>query len=146
MNGFDGKHEQGGSLGVYDAQKHEWTSRSFVADGQGGPEARSVSALSPVEIDGSARLVTLFGERESSNLGHAGAGKMLGDGDVWIYDLKSETWQEGKAASKSVPPARGWFDADVLEGAKIVVAGGLNEMNERLEDIWVLSFLMHGRR
>lgn len=138
MNGFDGNHEQGGVLDILDLQAHKWTSTEFRADGVSGPEARSVSSLLPVEIDGSASLVTMFGERDPSNLGHAGAGKMLGD--WWIYDIAAGEWRRGTAASGEGPAARGWFDADSLNTSKIVVAGGLNEANERLDDVWVLSF------
>lgn len=138
MNGFDGKHEQGGALDVYDIERDEWTSKQFAADGKAGPEARSVSTLLPVEVEGRPTLVTLFGERDPSNLGHAGAGKMLGD--VWLYDIDGGSWRKGLAKSDAVPPARGWFDADVLAGSKVVVAGGLSETNERLEDMWILSF------
>lgn len=138
MNGFDGKVEQGGTLDVYDRQGDEWTTKEFVADGLVGPEARSVSALLPVTIDGRATLVTLFGERDPSSLGHAGAGKMLQD--VWLFDVGSEEWRKGETEAAKSPPARGWFDADVLGDSKVVVAGGLNEMNERLDDVWVLAF------
>jgi hypothetical protein len=33
--------------------------------------------------------VTIFGERNPSSLGHAGAGKMFGD--VWAYDIAGES-------------------------------------------------------
>lgn len=138
MNGFDGKTEQGGSLDTYDTSSDKWTTKEFLADGTAGPEARSVSALLPVSIGERSMLVTLFGERDPSSLGHAGAGKMLQD--VWLYDIKSEEWRRVDIGSMEAPPARGWFDADVLEASKIVVAGGLNEMNERLDDVWILSF------
>lgn len=137
MNGFDGKHEQGGIIDVYDIEQDTWTSKDFVADGRDGPVARSVSTLLPVEREGRTMLVALFGERDPSSLGHAGAGKMLGD--VWLYDIEDGSWRNVEVGSGEAPPARGWFDADVLDQTKLVVAGGLNEMNERLDDIWVLS-------
>lgn len=63
------------------------TSRSFVADGIAGPSPRSVGVLILVVIGGRMSLVTLFGERDPSSLGHQGAGKMLGD--VWVFDVDS---------------------------------------------------------
>ncbi|KAK5946258.1 hypothetical protein PMZ80_000400 [Knufia obscura] len=137
MNGFDGKTEQGGVVDIFDIASISWSSRKFSADGISGPEARSVGALLPVKVDGRDMLVTLFGERDPSSLGHAGAGKMLGD--WWMYDIAEDKWVKGET-SGDVPPARGWFDADVVDGSKIVVAGGLSETNERLDDVWTLSF------
>ncbi|KAL3444252.1 kelch repeat protein [Aspergillus insuetus] len=143
MNGFDGKTEQGGALDIFDVSNNEWRTITFAADGISGPEARSVGALLAVTISGRESLVTLFGERDPSSLGHAGAGKMLGD--VWVFDIKDQKWGEisvceGESAK---PAARGWFDADVvdLNGGRsgIVVHGGLAESNERLGDVWVLE-------
>ena len=52
------------------------------------------SLLSECSLSGgcSLTLLTLFGERDPSSLGHQGAGKMLGD--VWMYDIALATWSE----------------------------------------------------
>jgi hypothetical protein len=129
-------------LDIYDVAKDEWSTREFVADGQGGPGARSVAALVPVVIEGQVHLVSLFGESDPSSLGHMGAGKMLAD--VWVYGVEEGRWrvvrtEEGEEA----PRGRGWFGADVvrIEGREaLVVVGGLGEGNERLDDAWVLKF------
>ena len=141
MNGFDGKTEQGGSLDVYDPTSNTWSSRHYLADGVSGPTPRSVSALLPLVVGGQPSLVTLFGERDPSSLGHQGAGKMLGD--VWIYDIDSATWSEVAttgADALNEPAPRGWFDADVVSQSQILVLGGLGETNERLRDAWLLKF------
>ncbi len=146
MNGFDGNSEQGGSLDVYNPANNSWASQPFAADSASGPVPRSVSALLALKTSGKPCLVTLFGERDPSSLGHQGAGKMLDD--IWIYDIGSKTWREitidkSKAATSDLPSARGWFDADVVQGDgndKILVVGGLGESNERLDDAWLLSF------
>ncbi|GJN73440.1 hypothetical protein Purlil1_6436 [Purpureocillium lilacinum] len=144
MGGFDGNTEQGGSLDVFDLATSTWSSKAFRADGVDGPEARSVAALLSVRTAGGKHLlVTLFGERDPSSLGHAGAGKMLAD--VWAFDLDTETWVEVKLAAgqNGLPPARGWFGADVLKqpnGDAIIVHGGLAEDNSRLGDVWKLQF------
>jgi len=138
MNGFDGKTEQGGSLDVYDVSQNSWSTKTFAADGKTGPEARSVGALLPVTVEGNTMLLTLFGERDPSSLGHAGAGKMLGD--YWLYNIAKDHWQKGEDTSSDRPAARGWFGADVVDDSKIVVVGGLGETNERLNDAWILSF------
>ena len=142
MNGFDGQKEVGGDLDVYDPASDSWSTISFKADGKNGPGARSVAALVPVKLNGSTSLITLFGESDPSSLGHQGAGKMLSD--IWAYSLESKTWSEiSVKSSEPAPDARGWFDADVvsLEGKEgVAVSGGLGESNERLNDLWVLSF------
>ncbi|KAL1599366.1 hypothetical protein SLS59_006383 [Nothophoma quercina] len=145
MNGFDGKTEVGGSIDVFDVEANTWSTKTFKADGNDGPEARSVCALLPVQLGRKQKLLTLFGERDPSSLGHAGAGKMLGD--VWIYDISEEWWTklDPNAEDGGKPANRGWFDADVVKGEglgndSVVVHGGLGEDNERLDDVWLLKF------
>jgi hypothetical protein len=141
MNGFDGETEQGGSLDIYDPTNNTWSSRQYSADGVSGPTPRSVSALLPLVIGGKPSLVTLFGERDPSSLGHQGAGKMLGD--VWMYDIHSTTWSEVIVKgpdSSNIPSPRGWFGADVVDQSEILLLGGLGEANERLSDAWLLKF------
>ena len=86
-------------------------------------------------------LITLFGERDPSSLGHAGAGKMLGD--VWVFNVKSEAWTMVRSQG-DVPAPRGWFAADVAQGRDgkntVVVHGGLTDDNTRLSDMWRLTF------
>lgn len=141
MNGFDGVTEQGGSVDIYDPQTDSWTVISYTPDGVSGPTPRSVGALLPVTIDGRNYLVTFFGERDPSSLGHQGAGKMLGD--VWAFDLGGKVWVkvDGQAdAEGQYPAARGWFDAGVIGKHRFIVQGGLGESNERLGDVWSLDF------
>jgi hypothetical protein len=148
MNGFDGKNEQGGCLDVYEPETDGWTTLVYHADGVSGPEPRSVSALLAVKVQGRESLVTLFGERDPSALGHQGAGKMLVD--VWIWDVQSKAWREvqvrgntsesGALDGDDKPCARGWFAADCFGEEGIVVQGGLGESNERLGDVWLLEF------
>jgi N-acetylneuraminic acid mutarotase len=141
MNGFDGQKEQGGSLDIYDLGGNTWSTITYAADGKSGPEARSVSALLALQIKGKDILVTLFGERDPSSLGHAGAGKMLGD--IWVYDIAGKNWSKLET-NKDTPQPRGWFDADVVKGKEgneaIVVHGGLAEDNSRLGDVWIMRF------
>lgn len=137
MNGFDGKSEQGGSLDKYDPVSDSWTTIRYSPDGKAGPIARSVCALLAIRVAGQESLVTLFGESDPSNQGHAGAGKMLED--VWLFDIASEKWQRVETTG-SAPAPRGWFDADVAHQDTVVVSGGLAESNARLDDVWLLSF------
>jgi hypothetical protein len=83
----------------------------------------------------------MFGEHDPSSLGHQGAGKMLSD--VWVFDIKSQEWTQVDVESEDRPPARGWFDADLIgngTASSILVHGGLAESNERLGDVWLLEF------
>lgn len=138
VNGFDGKTEQGGAVDIWSAAAGSWSTVKYVPDGVQGPEARSVAAFLPVVVRDNVYIVNMFGERDPSSLGHAGAGKMLSD--AWAWDLQRERWQKLPTAG-ATPAARGWFDADVVKGADqdaIVVHGGLDENNERLGDVWKL--------
>ena len=140
MNGFDGKQEQGGCLDVYDPSLNSWSTITYPADGESGPSARSVSALLALQVNSKYFLATLFGEHDPSSLGHAGAGKMLGD--VWAYDIACRNWAKLKATGEW-PEPRGWFDAGVASGNEgkqaIVVHGGLAEDNRRLGDVWSME-------
>ena len=143
MNGFDGTKEQGGSIDIFDLSSKTWSTKTFNADGNDGPEPRSVCVLIPVKLRSNDTLVTLFGEHDPSALGHAGAGKMLGN--VWVYDIADNRWTKlNTAGSDGLPDPRGWFDADAVKGSdgkeSILVHGGLGENNERLSDVWLLSF------
>lgn len=147
MNGFDGKTELGGAIDVFDTAANSWGTITYKPDGVEGPIKRSVAALLPVVVQDTEFIVTLFGERDPSSLGHAGAGKMLPD--VWAWDVKQGTWQQLLASSEDVPEARGWFDACVFKGRTegavaqsdvVVVHGGLNEENLRLGDVWKLTW------
>lgn len=142
MNGFDGEREQGGRVDVYDPEADSWETHVFGPERQ-GPEPRSVAALLPVCLRGRLFLVTLFGERDPSSLGHQVAGKMLGG--VWAFDVEARTWEEvvleGEGdGDDGIPLARGWFGADRLGERTIVVQGGLAESNERLGDVWRIEF------
>lgn len=143
MNGFDGTTEVGGSIDIFDISSNKWTTESFGANGYDGPEARSVCVLLPVHLARKDKILTLFGERDPSSQGHAGAGKMLSD--AWIYDIVENWWtQLHPMSNDGVPDPRGWFDADVIKAEtgndSIVIHGGLGENNERLTDVWQLKF------
>lgn len=138
LNGFDGSTEQGGCLDVFDISRNAWSTRNYMPDGKAGPEARSVAALLPLRLSGRSTLMTLFGEHDPSSLGHAGAGKMLGN--FWLYDIDADKWTKGRTSSGAKPAPRGWFAADAIDESSVVVSGGLNEANQRIDDVWVLSF------
>lgn len=132
--GYNGKAQQGGTTDVYDIANGQWSTIS-PETGSDVPPSRSVSALVPV--DNGRRLVLLFGEREASQLGHAGAG--LYHEDAWVFD--GRRWSQTEFTGAERPERRGWFAAcPGLEPNEVLVSGGLNEANERLGDAWVLRF------
>ena len=142
MGGFDGKHELGGEIDIYDVASDTWAAHTFIPDGKEGPGCRSVGSLLAVDVHGKPSLITAFGESDPSALGHAGAGNMLPD--AWLWDIESMRWSKivGEEGGQ-VPQARGWYAADavVVNGkGGIIVQGGLAEDNQRLDDVWVLSF------
>ncbi|KAJ3726743.1 kelch repeat protein [Lentinula raphanica] len=136
MHGFDGKKELGGAIDAFDIKTNSWTTTAhFIPDGVKAPGARSVAVLCAME----GYLITMFGETDPSTLGHAGAGKMLGD--AWAYSIQKKQWFKVEWEGEG-PKPRGWFAADVVKlvqvGGKssIVVHGGLAEDNSRLGDVW----------
>lgn len=140
MGGFDGKEEIGGVVDSFDLASNEWESFAFQANGANGPGARSVAALLPLKVHGREFLVTGLGEADPSSLGHAGAGKMLGD--VWAFDLAERVWLKLNIGEgpDGKPAPRGWFGAVAVNDSVLAVAGGLGEDNERLGDLWTLKF------
>jgi N-acetylneuraminic acid mutarotase len=138
MNGFDGKTEQGGNLDTYTPETNSWDTHVYTPDGKQGPSPRSVSALLAISVKGRSYLITLFGERDPSSLGHQGAGKMLGD--VWGFDIENKKWEQVDLQGSELPLARGWFDADIAASNSILVHGGLGESNDRLGDVWKFEF------
>ncbi|KAF4501644.1 kelch repeat-containing [Fusarium agapanthi] len=141
MNGFDSKTEQGGALDIYHIKTGSWSTVTYKPDGIEGPEARSVATLLAISVQSKTFLVTMFGERDPSALGHAGAGKMLSD--VWAFDIEGRTWERVEIGDDG-PVARGWFDADSgrdKDGKDaVIIHGGLGEDNQRLGDVWILHF------
>ncbi|KAK6005598.1 hypothetical protein QM012_007240 [Aureobasidium pullulans] len=142
MGGFDGKHELGGEIDIYDIASDKWSTHTFSADGNEGPGCRSVGTLLAINVHGRPSLITAFGESDPSALGHAGAGNMLPD--AWLWDIETKKWSKiVTEEGNKVPQPRGWFAADVvtIDGEQgIIVQGGLAEDNQRLDDAWVLSF------
>ncbi|BGP16299.1 hypothetical protein JCM10213_006455 [Rhodosporidiobolus nylandii] len=155
FGGFAG-YELGG-LDIFDVEKGEWSTPEVGVEGGGdGPGKRSVHALiglsGEVEWEGKRVVAVLaMGEREGApkELGHDGAGFF--HSDAWALlstpttsASPSLSWLrlEPSSASEGTPEARGWFASAYASGNKIVLQGGLNAKNERLEDGWTLEVVL----
>jgi hypothetical protein len=146
--GFDGKRELGGQLDYLDVEPSpdgkdaKWQSTTFEEGDCPGP--RSVTGLSVVNIKNEPHLIAYLGERDASNLGHAGAGVFWGD--IWALKLSKESgiaaekWEKVEIEGAESLPERGWFASDVVSDDRILVYGGLNAKNEREEDGILISF------
>ncbi|KAK4056665.1 hypothetical protein OIO90_002217 [Microbotryomycetes sp. JL221] len=165
FGGFAGRELDGFDL--YDTELDEWRSietRSLLPDSS-MPGKRSVTCLVPV--DGNLRVnqddndnkrivaVMAHGERDPApaELGHDGSGFF--HQDVWAlvaendndsrYTLKSQwSWlklEPTQDSEKDQPEARGWFASSFYKDNKILMHGGLNANNERLDDAWILEIV-----
>jgi hypothetical protein len=96
MNGFDGKHEQGGRVDVYEPGANVWSSHEFVHITQHLTRAlMSQGTRIPLTEHGNQMNPTRNNDRT----------KVEAQGD-------------------ESPAPRGWFDADVLDAGSVVVHGG----------------------
>lgn len=145
--GFDGKNEIGGQLDSIDVTKGsgidaQWISVKFE-EGH-CPGARSVTGLQVIHVKDEPYLVAYLGERDASNLGHAGAGVFWGD--IWTLaltkegEIASEKWIKCEIGNAENMPERGWFASDLVGKDKILVYGGLNASNERESDGILIAF------
>ncbi|CAG8588535.1 7687_t:CDS:2 [Ambispora gerdemannii] len=132
FGGFNGKTETD-DLYVFDVAANKWhESRNFI-----------------VSLPNSNLLVAMYGELDPSPIGHADAGKFWED--VWRINAEVGDNQEELAiewdrqhTSTAVlpnevesrkPTPRGWFQVAGWN-EKVVLSGGLNSNNERLDDLW----------
>lgn len=142
--GFDGKNELGGQLDYIDitSQSTKWQSVSFEEGHY--PGARSVTGLQVIHVKEEPYLVAYLGERDASNLGHAGAGVFWGD--IWALaltkqgEVASDRWEKCAVENGEALPEKGWFASDIVEKDKILVYGGLNARNERESDGILITF------
>ncbi|KAL7269427.1 hypothetical protein RUND412_007917 [Rhizina undulata] len=133
--GFNGKNELGDGVDVYDIASNSWNTLPAASP---QPEPRSVSNLTPLIHPKSKKLylIVLFGERDPSSLGHAGAGNFWED--VWAFDVEEGSWLEVNVEGEK-PVPRGWISVAQSDGG-VLLYGGLEEGNRRLGDAWVLEF------
>lgn len=133
FGGFDGS-EIGGPMDILDIQTNIWSSCAHESAEDATPGDRSVAAMQIVHDD---YVVLLLGERDASKSGHAGAGMFWGD--VWAFSILESKWIKVSINGQNGPGERGWLASDIVGKDGIIVWGGLNQMNERQGDGWMLS-------
>ncbi|RUP48999.1 kelch repeat protein [Jimgerdemannia flammicorona] len=140
FGGFNGNELD--DLRTYSIATDVWSSPTVLTSSR--PPARSVHGL--VHL-GDSRLVTLYGEKDPSLVGHEGAGKFWDD--IWVLDIheggQKVEWRQvtidgaaGSGGHVVKPKDRGWFQAVAWKG-KVVLSGGLDVDNGRLGDLFVLD-------
>ena len=157
----------GGPLDLFDVKSGTW--EEGIVGGGETPEVRSVHGFLPlggddlVTPDGAKVVAVMFmGEREGApaELGHDGAGAVRPassspplpsasltlrcqfHADAWTLASSGSKFDWAKlpvANGSETPEARGWFASGAFGADKVVVHGGLNEKNERLDDMWMLE-------
>lgn len=130
--GFSG--EQQGDIAVFDMKTRAWQLRAHDCQEGDVPSPRSVFAAS--ELPGTNQVILFGGEREASDLGHAGAGEFISD--LHLLDLGSMNWQKLEAEVGG-PSPRGWGGMAARDAQHLILFGGLNAANERLGDVWELA-------
>ena len=120
----------------------------------GNPGARSVHGFVTFQSRNpslsSVRAVLYHGERDASNLGHAGAGSFWED--VWLLSKTGSGVTEGWSWKKvdvpedsPKPEARGWFPSaswvDSNGDTRTILHGGLLSSNERSGELWELTIM-----
>jgi len=157
VGGFCG-HELG------DMYEYDVAARTWREVPPSGLPARSVfgaathaCAATGAQCGHAGHVVVFGGEVDPSNLGHEGAGDFAGD--VWCWG-EGQGWHKVTTESEGAPCARGWYASTHITTGKthehacnhahahahacvgLVVHGGLDCKNERLDDMYLLC--MHG--
>lgn len=151
FGGFNGQGEEGGQIDYLHldlgearlSAKGGWDSFVFAEENTARPGNRSVAGVQAItsKADGQDYLIVFLGERDPSSQGHAGAGKFWSD--VWSFPLSAtgeRKWEEVRVeGTEGVPGERGWFPSVTSDNGEIVLWGGLNGLNERLDNGWILK-------
>ncbi|EMD42184.1 hypothetical protein CERSUDRAFT_90787 [Gelatoporia subvermispora B] len=154
--GFSGYElpSEPGTIDVYSISNDRWHTTQPAPDPMHGfPGARSVHGFVPFRsrkaFATDAVALLFHGEKDASNLGHAGAGTFWND--VWLLSKNPEAgitggWAWNKIENPSsgpVPEGRGWLPGAVWDDAAgdshVVMHGGLLTSNERSDELWELQ-------
>lgn len=130
--GFSGVQQ--GDMAIFDLGTKKWQLQAHDSQKGDVPSPRSV--FSAAALPGSDEVFLFGGEREASDLGHAGAGQFMAD--LHVLDLVSMVWRRVDAEGKA-PPPRGWGGMAAQDAKHLILFGGLNAENERLGDVWELA-------
>lgn len=84
-----------------------------------------------------SHIVVFGGEVEPSSEGHAGAGNF--SNKVYCFDGQEQRWHTLTFGDGESPIPCGWLAATSCNEG-IVMHGGINSKNERLDSLWLLQF------
>lgn len=59
--------------------------------------------------------------------------------DIWMYYITENRWEKVVPKGSAVPKPRAGHSASVM-GSQMIIFGGRDEDNERLNDLWSFSF------
>jgi hypothetical protein len=166
LGGFSGREL--GDCHAFDIAAGKWACPAAPAGGADGAApagcAGCAGAIPPRSVFGAAahacgggrggagcghggHVLLYGGEVDPSTQGHAGAGGF--SAEVLCLDPKSRACHAlapaPDVASSAAPGPRGWFGAAAAGagagggGAAVVVFGGVDADNRRLDDVWVLQ-------
>ena len=131
IGGFAGREMN--DVHEYDVESKKWS--QVVFDVPFPP--RSVFGVAVLDDV----IVTICGEVDPSDKGHAGAGHFSNECYAWKTSEKEKKWQKLGLADDVVPEPRGWFPAAVVARDKnVLIFGGNSLTNERLNDTYLMKF------
>ncbi|KAG7671835.1 hypothetical protein Ndes2526B_g07254 [Nannochloris sp. 'desiccata'] len=86
-------------------------------------------------------LLVFGGEIDPSDLGHAGAGQF--SNTTYCLDPISRTWHAVSTSASDngeYPGPRGWGASTELPGRGVILSGGMDDQNQRLDDLYLLDY------
>jgi N-acetylneuraminic acid mutarotase len=86
-------------------------------------------------------LLVFGGEIDPSDLGHAGAGDF--SNTTYCMDPKTRTWHTvltSNGDDQYYPGCRGWAASCELSNRGVIVSGGMDNENKRLDDLYLFDY------
>jgi N-acetylneuraminic acid mutarotase len=151
IGGFTGKESS--DIHRFDLTTNTWENNISISPSSNDPNqaaftARSVFGRgghsSDCSVSGcghAGHLLVFGGEIDPSDLGHAGAGQF--SNTTYCLDPKTRTWHFVTTSSdnnEEYPGPRGWGASTELPGRGVVLSGGMDDRNQRLNDLYLLDY------
>lgn len=130
MFGYDGKTELD-DMYTYDLNNKQWSKLQLI-NSCGSRSVTDIVYLSDIGKLGS--IFVTCGECSPSSQGHESAGKFLHD--TWLYDIDNNTWVQIDTDNEF--KGRGWSNTTKVNNNSVIVFGGLNNKDQRMNDVWYI--------